>query len=161
MLLLFALLAVQADPLAPLLVMPVIAKPVSAKPVVVKHEPSTLFPALPAPLPPGLPAPVVVPSDWRAEFAAIRKGDWAGAAAGIAGLPTGPLSVVAKAELYTARGSPTVSLDELQALIGEAPELAQAEQLERLAASRGSVQMMAVPERPVIGLSSATRRGAL
>ena len=150
MILLLALLTVQADPLAPLPVT------VGARTVVVKPGPPILFPVLPAPLPS---VPLIVPSDWRAEFAAIRKGDWAGAAAGIAAIPDGPLRAVAKAELYTARGSPTVSVDELQALIGEAPELAQAEQLERLAASRGSVQMMAVPERPVIGLSSATRRG--
>jgi len=159
MLLLLAALAVQADPLAALPVAPVIVKPVLVKPVTVKPGTSIMFPALPAPLPSVLPAPLVVPSDWRAEFAAIRKGDWAGAAAGIAAIPDGPLRAVAKAELYTARGSPTVSVDELQALIGEAPELAQAEQLERLAASRGSVQMMAIAERPVIGLSSATRRG--
>ena len=153
MILLLALLTVQADPLAPLPVT------VGARPVVVKPGPPTMFPALPTPLPSALPAPLVVPGDWRAEFAAIRRGEWAGAVAGISALPDGLLKVVAKAELYTARGSPTVSVDELQALIGEAPELAQAEQLERLAASRGSVQMMAVPERPVIGLSSATRRG--
>ena len=132
----------QQDPLAPL------ADPVL--PVV----------QLPAPLPaPPITLPLVIPADWRAELTAIRKGDWAGAAAGIAALPDGPLKAVAKAELYTAKGSPTVSVDELQALIAEAPELAQAEQLERLAASRGSIQMMAIPERPVVSLSSATRRG--
>jgi soluble lytic murein transglycosylase len=133
----------QQDPLAPLVV------PV---PPVVQVQ-------APAPLPYAPTIPLIVPIDWRAEFAAIRKGDWAGAAAGIAALPDGPLKAVAKAELYTAKGSPTVSGDELQALIGEAPEMAQAEQLERLAASRGSIQMMATPERPVVSLSSATRRG--
>jgi soluble lytic murein transglycosylase len=143
MLPLFLLLGLaQQDPLAPL------AVPVT--PVVQQPAP------LPAPL---ATVPLMIPGDWRAEFAAIRKGDWAAAAAGIAALPDGPLKAVAKAEFYTARGSPTVSVDELQALIGEAPELVQAEQLERLAASRGSIQMMAIPERPVVSLASATRRG--
>ena len=131
----------QQDPLAPL-----------AVPV----PPAVQLPT-PLPYPPNV--PLVIPIDWRAEFAAIRKGDWADAAAGIAALPDGPLKAVAKAELYTAKGSPTISVDDLQALIGEAPDLAQAEQLERLAASRGSIQMMAAPERPVVSLSSATRRG--
>jgi hypothetical protein len=76
MLLFVAALAIQADPLAPLPVT------VGSRPVAVKPGPPILFPALPAPLPSALPAPLVVPGDWRAEFAAIRKGDWAGAAAG-------------------------------------------------------------------------------
>ncbi len=140
--LLMVLQIAQQDPLAPLVV--------QVSPAVQQ----------PAPLPaPTVTTSLVISMDWRAEFAAIRKGDWTGAAAGIGALPDGPLKAVAKAEFYTARGSPTVNVDELQALIGEAPELAQAEQLERLAASRGSIQMMAIPERPVVSLSSATRRG--
>ncbi|MEO5640472.1 MAG: lytic transglycosylase domain-containing protein [Sphingomicrobium sp.] len=101
----------------------------------------------------------MIPSDWAGTFKAIRSGNWAGAAAAIAILPDSTLKPVALAELYSAKGSPIVSVDELQALIGATPDLPQAEQLERMAASRGSIQMMAVPERPVVGLSSATRRG--
>ncbi|MCA1652913.1 MAG: lytic transglycosylase domain-containing protein [Sphingomicrobium sp.] len=145
MLPLFVLLAAQVDPLAPL---------PTAK------VPTVSVPATPPPGPALVPiAPVVVPKDWRAEFAAIRAGDWAGATAGIAALPDGLLKPVAKAELYLTKGSPVVSIDDLQGLLNEAPELAQAEQIERLAASRGSIQVMAIPEQPVIGLGAGPRRG--
>ena len=40
-----------------------------------------------------VPQPVlVVPRNWREVFAAIRAGNWAGARAGIAALPPGPLT---------------------------------------------------------------------
>ncbi len=164
MLLLALLAAAQSDPLAPLPPAQIIvAKPIPIVPPRVIRLQDLPIVAAPSPVVsavyPALPVPIVVPADWHAEFAAIRRGDWAGAAAGIVALPDGPIKPVAKAELYTAKGSPTVSVEELQALIGEAPELAQAEQLERLAASRGSIQMMATPERPVVSLASATRRG--
>ena len=57
-------------------------------------------------------------------FDAIDAGNWASAQAGIAALPPSILTPVAKAELYTAKGSPVVDLASLQALIAEAPELA-------------------------------------
>jgi soluble lytic murein transglycosylase len=147
----------QQDPLAPL--PPPMPVPVRVPVPVPFPVPVIPVVQLPAPLPYPPIVPLVVPVDWRAEFAAIRKSEWASAAAGIASLPDGPLKAVAKAELYTAKGSPTVGLDELQALIAEAPELAQADQLERLAASRGSIQSLAIHERPVVSLASATRRG--
>ena len=56
-------------------------------------------------------------------FDAIDAGNWASAQAGIATLPRGLLTPVAKAELYTAKGSPVVDLASLQALVAEAPEL--------------------------------------
>jgi soluble lytic murein transglycosylase-like protein len=169
MLSLFALLlASQQDPLAPLETAPTIAQPTS-RPLVLK-PPVTSLPPRTAPLPTApaptilapTPAPIiplVIPTDWPGVFKAIRSGNFAGAAAAIAALPDGPLKPVARAELYTAKGSPVVSVDDLQALIGAAPDLPQAEQLERMAASRGSIQMMAVPERPTIGLGAGPRRG--
>lgn len=117
------------------------------------------------PAPQGLPtlptaAPtVVVPSDWRGVFAAIRAGNWASAAAGIAALPPGILTSVAKAELYTAKGSPMVDLPRLQALLAEAPELPDADQLARMAMTRGATAPpLIVPTQRVVTFSSATGR---
>src|SRR6476469_1442996 len=98
------------DPLSPLSAAPVIAQPLQQVPA--------------APLP-----SVRVPRDWRGVFDAIDAGDWASAQAGIATLPPSVLTPVAKAELYTAKGSPTVDLGTLQALIAQAPRLPQADQL--------------------------------
>ena len=50
--------------------------------------------------------PIAVPKDWRGVFDAIDAGNWASAQAGIAALPPSILTPVAKAELYTAKGSP-------------------------------------------------------
>jgi soluble lytic murein transglycosylase-like protein len=113
--------------------------------------------------PPAAPAPVqpvvVVPKDWRSVFDAIDVGNWASAQAGIYALPASPLTAVAKAELYTAKGSPTVSLPALQSLIAEAPELPQADQLARLAIARGATDpLLVVPERRTMTLGSAPVR---
>ncbi|MBA3527203.1 MAG: lytic transglycosylase domain-containing protein, partial [Sphingomonas sp.] len=122
----------SADPLAPLP-----AKPAAPAPVIVTPAPVTLPVQLP-PAPP--PAPVIrIPRDWSEVFAAIRGARWAEARAGIAVLPNGLLSPLARAELYTAKGSPVVSLGEIQALLAQAPDLPQAEQLARLAAARGAM----------------------
>src|SRR6185312_1121772 len=83
-------------------------------------------------------ASVPVPRDWRGVFDAIDAGSWASARAGIAALPPSVLTPVAKAELYTAKGSPIVDLQSLQALLAEAPELPEAEQLAALAIKRGT-----------------------
>ncbi|MEO5612474.1 MAG: lytic transglycosylase domain-containing protein [Sphingomicrobium sp.] len=92
-------------------------------------------------------------------FAAIRSGNWASAEAGIALLPPSVLAPVAKAELYTARGSPTVDLARLEALIAEAPELPQAEQLARMALTRGALTSpLIVPRKPLMFLGSAPAR---
>jgi soluble lytic murein transglycosylase-like protein len=102
---------------------------------------------------------VTVPKDWRGVFDAIDAGNWASAAAGIAALPRSVLTPVAKAELYTARGSPVVDLGSLEALIAEAPELPQAEQLATMAIRRGALTPPSiVGERPVYSIGSAPMR---
>ena len=116
-----ALAQSEDDPLAPLDTAPVSQQPI-------------LQPVIPPP------APRVIPKDWRGIFAAIDSGDWEGARLGIAAMPADPLKPLAKAELFTARGSPTVDLASIQALLAEAPELPQAEQLARLAMTRGALQ---------------------
>ena len=107
------LLAQSADPLAPITTQP--ANPVQpSSPPIVTATPS------PAPIPV---ATVQVPRDWRGVFDAIDSGNWASAQAGIAVLPRSVLTPVAKAELYTAKGSPQVDLGSIQSLLAEAPEL--------------------------------------
>jgi soluble lytic murein transglycosylase-like protein len=106
-----------------------------------------------------IPTTVIIPKDWRGVFDAIDSGNWASAQAGIAALPRSVLTPVAKAELYTARGSPVVDLGSLQALIAEAPELPQAEQLAALAIRRGALTPPSIiGERPTYSIGSAPYR---
>ena len=140
-LLVIAAAAIQpADPLAPL---------TQPQPVILQPTPQP---------PPPLPA-VVVPTTWRGVFDAIRAGSWTAAQAGIDSLPPSALTPVAKAELYTAKGSPSVDLGRLQSLIAEAPELPSADQLARLAMTRGATTApLVMQRRPVVSLGSAPRR---
>lgn len=115
----------------------------------------------PAPAP-ATPIVVQVPKNWRAEFDAIRARDWAAVEAGLTTLPDSPLRPVARAEYYTAKGSPPVSLEKLLALIAESPDLPQAEQLARMAISRGATTPPAYvqPNRLVaLGAAPGRRRG--
>ena len=108
-----------------------------------------------APIPSGTP----VPKDWRGVFDAIDAGNWASAQAGIAALPPSILTPVAQAELYTAKGSPVVDLGSLQALIAQAPELPEANQLGLMAIKRGATTTpLVVPEKDVVVLGSAPVR---
>jgi soluble lytic murein transglycosylase-like protein len=92
-------------------------------------------------------------------FDAIDAGNWASARAGIATLPANILTPVAKAELYTAKGSPTVDLASLQALLAEAPELPQAQQLATMAWNRGATTMpWYVAPKATVNLGSAPGR---
>jgi soluble lytic murein transglycosylase len=165
------------DPLAPLpssqpsSSQPIPTQPPLPDPNTSGDQPFTI-PQLPAqqpPTPPATtqrvqptppPAPVVaVPRDWRGVFDAIDAGNWASARAGIAALPRNVLTPLAKAELYTAKGSPTVDLASIQALIAEAPELPQADQLARMAFARGATTPpLIVPQRPTYRLGSAPGR---
>lgn len=147
---------IQVDPLAPL---PPPPRAVQPAPVAVQQRPKFPIPVSPQPIVPILVAPIVIPHDWRGEFSAIRAGDWAGAQAGIAVLPQSVLTPVAQAELFTAKNSPMVALPQLQALIAQAPDLPQAQQLGRLAVARGILAppMIAVAKRTV-GLGSAPGR---
>ena len=112
-----------------------------------------------APSPPPPPTRVI-PRDWRGVFAAIDSGDWEGARLGIDGLPEGPLKPLAKAELFTAKGSPKVDLAPVLALLAAAPELPQADQLSRMATARGAIQSPAIyTPRATVSLGSAPRRG--
>jgi len=133
-----------ADPLAPL------SQAQAQPPQIILQPPKQAPVATPA---------LIVPKDWRGVFAAIRAGDWAGAQAGIDSLPPGILTPVAKAELYTAKGSPAVDLPRLQALLVEAPDMPDADQLARMAIARGATTPpLVVPRKQTVSLSSAPRR---
>jgi soluble lytic murein transglycosylase-like protein len=151
------LLAQQSDPLAPL---PVTVQPTATQPPATQPQAAQPPAAQPAPQPVAQVArTIAVPRDWRGVFDAIDNGDWAAAQAGIQALPRDILTPVAKAELYTAKGSPVVDLASLQALIAEAPELPQANQLALMALKRGATTPpLVVPEKPTVSLGSAPIR---
>ena len=103
--------------------------------------------------------PLVVPKDWRGVFTAIRSGDWPAASAGIAALPDHVLKPVAKAELYTAKNSPKVELGPILELLTQAPDIPQAEQLQRMAYTRGATQTPGIARAArMIPLGAAPRR---
>src|SRR3954447_2288964 len=169
------------DPLAPLPVKPAasqftspaVTTPVTApatapatQPAVTQPavtQPAVTQPAVTQPATTQSPTPTVsavfVPTSWRGVFDAIDTGNWASAQAGITALPRSVLTPVAKAELYTAKGSPFVDVGSLQALIAEAPELPQADQLALMAYKRGvTTPSLTIPEKPTYSIGSAPIR---
>jgi soluble lytic murein transglycosylase len=96
---------------------------------------------------------------YRAVFASIRSGNWMDAAQRLDGMPDGLLTAFARAELYTAKGSPKASLDAVMAVLTHAPELPQAADLARLARSRGAEALPDLPvARDLVRLAGASRR---
>jgi len=143
------------DPLAPL------PQPQVTAPQLQTPKPQSDKPRMaPTQAPAIVAAPATtVPTSWREVFDGIRAGNWASAQAGIAALPQDLITPVAKAELYTAKGSPTVDLQSLQSLIAQAPELPDADQLARMAVTRGATTTpLIIPEKPTVGLGSAPSR---
>ena len=145
--------AVGQDPLAPLPTSEAPPFPATASPQGAPAAAPVTRPAAPP-----LVSPIAIPRDWRGVFRAIRSGDWAAADAGIATLGPHVLAPVARAELYTAKGSPVVSVEQLQALLLAAPDLPQAEQIGRMALSRGATGVRVVPARPMANLGAAPTR---
>jgi soluble lytic murein transglycosylase len=152
-------LAQAQDPLAPL---PAASQP---QPAAGQTQAPAAAASAPQQTPTVAPAPaatgprVAVPKDWREVFDAIDNGNWASAQAGIAALPQSVLTPVAKAELYTAKGSPVVDLGSLQSLIAQAPELPEANQLGLMALKRGATTApLVIPEKPTVVLGSAPVR---
>lgn len=83
---------------------------------------------------------------YRAVFAAIRAERWIDAQIQLDSMKPGPLHAIARAQLYTAKNSPRVEGGPLAALVAEAPELPQAEQLVRLAKMRGVIDTPPLPQ---------------
>ena len=82
---------------------------------------------------------------YRSVFAAIKESRWSDAQIALDSMAPGPLHAYARAQLYTAKGSPRVEADALLKLINEAPELPQADQLERIAKLRGVTDLPPLP----------------
>lgn len=82
---------------------------------------------------------------YRAVFAAIRAQRWLDAKLTLATMAPGPLHALARAQLLTAKGSPKADPAELAAALAEAPELPQAEQIARMAETRGAIGLAALP----------------
>ena len=140
----------EADPLAPL-------EPATTQQPA--PPPLSTSPAISRPAPPPV-RPIVIPRDWRGVLTAISSREWEAARLGIEAMPGGLLKSYARAELYIAKDSPKVELAPIMALLAEAPELPQAEQLHRMATTRGAVQPPAIYwPRPTISLGTAPRRG--
>jgi soluble lytic murein transglycosylase-like protein len=98
-------------------------------------------------------------SAWREVFAAIRAEDWPAASTKLAALPDGPLHRAARAELYLAKGSPKVELPQLLELLAAAPEMPKAEQLARLAQTRGATELPTLPQaQALVWVGSQPRR---
>ena len=143
------------DPLAPLPKSNSPSQPAASTAVQAPAPTTAQGPLQGGPATPSVP----VPKDWRGVFDAIDSGNWASARAGIAALPPSILTPVAKAELYTAKGSPVVDLASLQALIVEAPELPEANQLGLMALNRGATTPpLVMPEKQTVVLGSAPVR---
>ncbi|WP_083500176.1 lytic transglycosylase domain-containing protein [Sphingomonas endophytica] len=125
-------------------------------------------PALAAPMGAAAPLPVVAPpapapvaesagippqltpeqrSGYRAVFAAMRDGRWSDAQLTLDSMAPGPLHAYARAELYTAKGSPKADGAAVARLLAEAPELPQSEALARIARARGLTDLPALPEQ--------------
>jgi len=86
-------------------------------------------------------------SAYRAVFAALHEGRWTDAQLALDAMATGPLHAYARAELYTAKGSPKADGAAVARLLAEAPELPQAESLLRVAKARGLSDLPALPEQ--------------
>ncbi|MBV8686367.1 MAG: lytic transglycosylase domain-containing protein [Alphaproteobacteria bacterium] len=97
---------------------------------------------------------------YREILAALRAGDWLGAATRLDTVPDGPLHNALRAELYLAKGSPKVEIEPLVALVNRAPDLPKADQLARLAATRGATELPPLPQpQKMLWQGSQPRRG--
>ena len=96
---------------------------------------------------------------YRDIFASIDAGKWDDASAKLAAMDFGPLHPIARAIIYTAKGSPKVEANDLVALATIAPDLPQSQSLVRLAAVRGAETVPLLPEvRELTWLGTSPRR---
>ncbi|WP_174285863.1 lytic transglycosylase domain-containing protein [Sphingomonas bacterium] len=136
--------------LAPL---PALAVEPAPTPVDIRLTEATKAEPIPALLDPGQRA------GYRAVFAAIRAQHWTDAQIGLDSMKPGPLHAIARAELYIAKGSPKATAEQLTALVNEAPELPEAEALERIARTRGATELPPLPTaQALIWQDGAPRR---
>ncbi|HKR24645.1 MAG TPA: lytic transglycosylase domain-containing protein [Allosphingosinicella sp.] len=96
---------------------------------------------------------------YRDLFSAIERKDWTRVQALFAQKSDGPLHQQALAEYYLASGSPRIELDRLNAWLAKDSSLPEAEQIARLAATRGSQVRPSLPSaQPLISLPGIAKR---
>lgn len=113
------------------------------------------LPVVAPPAPPAIPADAGIPpqltpeqrSGYRSVFAALHDGRWTDAQIALDTMPTGPLHAYARAELFTAKGSPRADGAAVARLLAEAPELPQGDALLRVAKARGLTDLPTLPEQ--------------
>ena len=97
---------------------------------------------------------------YRDIFTSITAGSWADASTKLAAMDEGPLHPVARAIIYTAKGSPKAEAADLVTLATIAPDLPFAPSLVRLAGARGATTVPLLPEvRELTWLGTSPRRG--
>ncbi|HEX8056402.1 MAG TPA: lytic transglycosylase domain-containing protein [Novosphingobium sp.] len=96
---------------------------------------------------------------YRDLFSAIERKDWTRVQALFAQKTDGPLHQQALAEYYLASGSPRIDVDQLNAWLAKGTSLPDAEQIARLAATRGAQVRPSLPSaQPLMSLPSMTKR---
>ena len=96
---------------------------------------------------------------YRDLFGAIERKDWPRVQALFAQKADGPLHQQALAEYYLASGSPRIEVDQLSAWLAKDTSLPEAEQIARLAATRGAQVRPSLPSaQPLISLPGMTKR---
>jgi soluble lytic murein transglycosylase-like protein len=96
---------------------------------------------------------------YRALFAAIDGKDWSRVQEMFAQRPDGPLHQAARAEYFLDATSPKIELDKLNAWLAKGTELPMAEQIGRLAMTRGATELPAMPgTQPFVQLPAIAKR---
>ena len=96
---------------------------------------------------------------YRDLFSAIDNRDWTKVQNLFTQKPDGPLHLEARAEFYTAPGSPRIDAAELTQWLAQGRTMPQAEQIARLAASRGAAGIPDIPgAQPLTSLPSTPKR---
>lgn len=96
---------------------------------------------------------------YRDLFAAIDRKDWTRVQTLFAQKSEGPLHQQALAEYYLASGSPRIELGELSAWLAKGTSLPQAEQIARLAMTRGAQALPSLPgAQPFASLPTTAKR---
>lgn len=88
-------------------------------------------------------------------FAALKSENWDSAETIISNSAGNILNPVFRAEYYLAANSPTASPENLAALLADAPDIAQSDQLRRLAAKRGVTDIFAPSRRRTLSYQGA------
>ena len=96
---------------------------------------------------------------YRDLFAAIDRKDWSRVQAMFAQRPEGPLHQAARAEYFLDSTSPKIEVGRLNAWLAKGTSLPMAEQISRLATTRGAEAVPAIPDtQPFVSLPTLPKR---